>query len=98
MRADVEENVVAAQYPRASIIQANLDRLGCSKAPVTHDQFGARRLEILQMRGNFSVHHGALAPANPLHICLDRTGDGAKLPGLVYKMRYSCAPNLILGG
>ena len=51
---------------------------GPDEAPAPHDQFGAARLIVLQMRGDERGDHLALALANLRHVDLDRAGDHAE--------------------
>jgi hypothetical protein len=44
MRADVDDDLVAAEHTRAAVVQANFDGLRPYEAPATHDQRGAAGL------------------------------------------------------
>ena len=74
VRSEVEEDLVARQQARAAVIQADLERFRRHKTPAPHDQFGAARLVVLQMRRNLAVNHVALALANLCHVGRDGTG------------------------
>ena len=98
VRSEVEENLVARQHPRAAVIQVHLERFRCHETPGPHDQFGAARLVVLQMRGDFAFNHVALALANLRHVGRDGTGRRAELRCVMRQMRDPRAPNLVLAG
>jgi hypothetical protein len=98
VRSDVEEHLVSHKYPRPAVVQAHLQRSRRHKTSRPHDQFGAARRVILQMRGNLGVNHVALALAHRRHVDGDGTGHGAELRSVVHQVRDLGAPNLILAG
>src|SRR5262249_48662440 len=97
-RSDVDETLRAGQYARAAIIEMYLERFRRHKAPVTHDQLGAGRLVIVQMRSDLAADHVALALNNARHVGRDRTGHHAELRTVTRQMRDLRAPNLVLAG
>src|SRR4029077_2060489 len=98
VRSDVEENLMARQHARTTIIQAHLEGFGCHKTPSPQDQFGSARLVVLQMRGNLAVDHVAFALANLGHINPDGSSHGAEVRTIARQMRDLRAPNLVLAG
>ena len=68
---DVEEDFVARQRARPAVIQAHLERLRRHKAPASHDQLGAARLIVLQMRSDQRFDHFALALTHLCHVDLE---------------------------
>src|SRR6266568_58553 len=76
----------------------HLERFRRHKAPVTHDQLGAGRLVIVQMRSDLAADHVALALNNAPHVGRDRTGHHTELRTVTRQMRDLRAPNLVLAG
>ena len=87
VRSDVEENLLARQHARPAVIEAHLERLRRHKTPCPHDQFGAARLVVLQVRGNLALDHVALALADRRHVDGDGTDHRAELRGVAHQMR-----------
>src|SRR5262249_61117735 len=83
-------------YARPAIIETHLERFRRHKAPVTHDQFGAGRLVIVQMRSDLAADHVALALNNGLHVGGHGTGHHTELRTVPRQMRDLRAPNLVL--
>jgi len=97
VRAEVEENLVARQHPRAAVIEAHLERRRCDKPRAAHDQFGAGCPVVVQMEFDLALDHVALALAYLCHVRRDRTGGHRAELGCVMRlMRYPGAPNLVL--
>src|SRR5262249_35480983 len=67
-RPDVDEDLRAGEYARATVIEMLLERFRRHKAPVTHDQLRAGRLEIVQMRSDLAADHVALALDDARHV------------------------------
>src|SRR5262249_59923175 len=97
-RSDVDENLRAGYSARPTIIEMHLERFRRLKAPVTHDQLGAGRLVIVQMRRDLAADHVALALNNARHIGRDGTGHHPELRTVTRQMRDLRAPNLVLAG
>ena len=60
MRADVEEDLVTYQQPRAAVIQPHLGRFRRDKPPAAHNQFGAGGPVVVQMQFDLARHHSRL--------------------------------------
>lgn len=74
MRSEVEEDLVARQHTRPSVVEFHLEGFGRQKASVAHDQFGTARPVNLQVLRNLPVDHLALALTNRCHVDGDRAG------------------------
>ena len=72
MRADVDEHAVADQQPRAAVVQLDLERPRGHEPARAHDQLGAARLVVVQMRGDLAVDHVALQFTDRSHVDLNR--------------------------
>jgi hypothetical protein len=68
LRSDAEENTIAGQHARPSVVERHLQRFRRHKTARPHDQFGAGRLVVLQMQFYFAVNHVAFAFANGRHV------------------------------
>ncbi len=94
--SDIEEDPIADERSHAAVVQAHLERLRPDETPAPHDQFGAARLIVLQMRGDLRGDHLALALANLRHVDLDRPGDHAEFGRMAREMSDLGASNLVL--
>ena len=97
MRSDVEENLVGRQLTGASVVQTYFKGFRRDKMSGANDELGAARLVDLQVLGNLTLDHLALAPANHCHIDGDGIGHGAVFAGLARDGRNLRACNLVLG-
>ena len=96
VRSGIEKNLFSRQHARAAVIQLHLERFRCHETPGPHDQFGAARLVISQMRRDFAVDHVALASANLLHVSRDGAGHRAEPCCVMREIRDPRAPDLVL--
>jgi len=72
VRADVDEHAVADQQPRAAVVQLDLECPRGHEPARAHDQLGAARLVVVQMRGDLAVDHVALQLTDRSHVDLNR--------------------------
>ncbi len=98
VRAHIQEHLGADKVARSSVIQAHFQRFRGDEAPGPHDQFGAARFVVVQVRRDLRFDHVALAPDNLRHVDLDRAGHRAELPAIARHMRDLGAVNFILAG
>src|SRR5262245_66340000 len=84
VRADVDEHAVACQYPRAAVVQLDLERLRGHESAGAHDQLCTTRLEVAQMRGNVLVDHSPLTVTNHRHVDRDPTRLDAVLDAMAH--------------
>jgi hypothetical protein len=68
VRADVDEHPVADQHPHVAAVQLDLERLRGHEPARAHDELGAARLIVLQVRGDLVVDHATLAIADGRHV------------------------------
>ena len=98
MRSDIDEHAIAGQHARSAVIEMHLERFRCDKAAASHDQLGAGRLVIMQMRVDLALDHVALALDDRRHIGGDRAGHHAEPGTRARQMRDLGAPNFVLAG
>ncbi len=98
VRADVDEHAVADQEPRAAVVQLDLERLRGHEPAGAHDQLGAARLVVVQMRGDLVVDHAALPAANRRHVDLDSPRLRAVLGAVANQRCDLGALDLVLAG
>src|SRR5215470_8803451 len=96
VRSDVEENFISRELTRASVVQIHLKSFRRHETSTAHDQFGAARAVDLQVLGNLTFHHLALAPTNRCHIDGNGTGHRTILPAVARNMGYFRTRNLVL--
>jgi hypothetical protein len=95
VRAQVEEDALADDRARASVVEANLKGFGAGEAGFAHDELSAGFAIVLQVNRDQRFDHLALAPPDGLHVDRDRTGDGAELTGMACEVGDLRAPNFI---
>ena len=99
VRSNVEEHLVCGQQARSAIcIEAHLERFRRQELPGAHDQLGATGLEALQMQGDLTRDHVALALADLCHIDPHATRRGAALRSMMRKLCHLRTPDLVLVG
>ena len=74
VRAEVEEQLLGGQPPRPAVVQRHLDRLRRDETGGSHDQLRAAGLVAVEVKGDQTVDHVALALEHLLHVDRDRTG------------------------
>jgi len=95
VRAQVEEDALADDRARASVVEANLKGFGAGEAGFTHHELSVGFAIVLQVSRDQRFDHLAFAPPDGLHVDRDRTGDGAKLTGMTCEVGDLRAPNFI---
>src|SRR5208282_739224 len=95
VRAQVEEDALADDRARASVVEANLKGFGAGEAGFAHDELSAGFAIVLQVNRDQRFDHLTLAPPDGLHVDRDRTDDGAELTGMACEVGDLRAPNFI---
>lgn len=98
MRAQVEKELLGDQPARPAVIQRHLDRQRRDDASGSHDEFRAGGLEPIEMKGDETVDHVALALKNPLHVDRYIADIHAELSGAGDDPRDTGAPDFVLAG
>src|SRR5690349_23411153 len=98
VRADVDEHAVAVQHPRAAVVQLDLERLRGHEPTRAHDQLGAARLVVLQVRSDLTVDHGALPVTDRGHVDLDTPRLRTVLGAMAHERYDLGALDLVLAG
>ena len=78
--ADVDEDALAAQRPRAAGVQRHLHRFRLREARFAHDQLRAAGLELAEVDFHQFVDHLPFATGDAGHVDLHRPGHDAKAP------------------
>ena len=84
--------------PTRSRVQLDLERLRGHEPAGAHDQLGAARLVVVQMRGDLVVDHAALPAANRRHVDLDSPRLRAVLGAVANQRCDLGALDLVLAG
>ena len=79
--ADVDEDALAAQQPRAAGVQRHLHRFRFREPRFAHDQFRAAGLELAEMKLHQLVDHLPFAASDAGHVDAQRSGHDAQARG-----------------
>src|SRR5262249_14342956 len=98
VRADVDEHPVADQHARVSVVQLDLERLRGHEPARAHDELGAARLIVLQVRVDLVVGHATLDIAHGPNVARNRPRLRADLGTMTHERRDLRTPDLVLAG
>src|SRR5262249_15879674 len=84
------------QHTGAAVVEINLECFWRHEASVAHDQLGASRLVIVQVRVDLALNHIALAFDDGRHVGGDWTGHHAEARALTRQVCDPGAPDLVL--
>src|SRR5262249_32300407 len=98
MRSDIDEYAIARQHARSAVIEMHLERFRRDEVSVSHDQLGAGRLVIVQMRLDFALDHVALTLDDGRRVGGDGGGYHAEASTLARQMCDPGTPNFVLAG